>query len=500
MMRVPGTNSNYQDVDAGMHVTTDVFYHLTYTYERPTNTWTLYLTKDAAIIAKHTFQAGKDIDLTKIPESKRAIAFGTNISKLDQYMFNGFIDDVRWWRKALTEEEILRNYGRQLAGNENNLALYWPLNENINGQTTAYDYSKTNDIANGMHGNIGPGSKPMPITAPYEELSICSYTNADGTYTITGIPLQGEGVTYDIIPSMGIHSFSTEKEPLFISKNSMVHNSIDFMDVSSFKVEGVVYYENTRHPVEGCNIKIDGEGCFYNNREAKTDSEGRFTISVPIGEHYISIEKQGHTFENGGRYPADPDSLGLTHNFDREINSLSFTDVTKATVVGRVCGGNIQAAMPMVFGKSVANIGQAVITLQPEKDCKMNVVEIQDELSSQIVNNKDSISYTNPNNDIKSLAYVKGGDDEDVKTIVITTDPKSGEFIAELPPVPYKVVSVVVPQHPDSTNLFSSSLPRLDASNMLQSTTDELIVSIDDTLTCEYNASLVMCYRSQPVL
>lgn len=505
MMRVPGTNSNYQDVDAGMHVTTDVFYHLTYTYERPTNTWTLYLTKDAAIIAKHTFQAGKDIDLTKIPESKRAIAFGTNISKLDQYMFNGFIDDVRWWRKALTEEEILRNYGRQLAGNENNLALYWPLNENINGQTTAYDYSKTNDIANGMHGNIGPGSKPMPITAPYEELSICSYTNADGTYTITGIPLQGEGVTYDIIPSMGIHSFSTEKEPLFISKNSMVHNSIDFMDVSSFKVEGVVYYENTRHPVEGCNIKIDGEGCFYNNREAKTDSEGRFTISVPIGEHYISIEKQGHTFENGGRYPADPDSLGLTHNFDREINSLSFTDVTKATVVGRVCGGNIQAAMPMVFGKSVANIGQAVITLQPEKDCKMNVVEIQDELSSQIVNNKDSISYTNPNNDIKSLAYVKGGDDEDVKTIVITTDPKSGEFIAELPPVPYKVVSVVVPQHPDSTNLFSSSLPRLDASNMLQPTTDELIIPIEgttenDTLTCEYHASLVMRYRSQPQL
>lgn len=501
MMRVPGTNSNYQDVDAGMHVTTDVFYHLTYTYERPTNTWTLYLTKDTAIIAKHTFQAGKGIDLTKIPESKRAIAFGTNISKLDQYMFNGFIDDIRWWRKALTEEEILRNYGRQLAGYENDLALYWPLNENINGQTTAYDYSKTNDIANDMHGNIGPGSKPMPITAPYEELSICNYTNEEGKYTITGIPLLGKGVTYDIIPSMGIHCFSTEKEPLFISKNSIEHSSIDFMDVSSFKVEGVVYYENTRHPVEDCKIKIDGEGCFYNNREAKTDSEGRFTISVPIGEHYISIEKQGHTFENGGRYPADPDSVGLTHNFDREINGLSFTDVTKATVVGRVCGGNIQAAMPMVFGKSVANIGQAVITLQPEKDCKMNVVEIQDELSSEIVNNKDSILYTNPQDTtIRSIAYVKGGNDEDVKTIVITTDPKSGEFIAELPPVPYKVVSVVVPQHPDSTNLFSSSLPRLDASNMLQSTTDELIVSIDDTLTCEYNASLVMRYRSQPQL
>lgn len=501
MMRVPGANSNYQDVDAGMHVTTDVFYHLTYTYERPTNTWTLYLTKDTAIIAKHTFQAGKGIDLTKIPESKRAIAFGTNISKLDQYMFNGFIDDIRWWRKALTEEEILRNYGRQLAGYENDLALYWPLNENINGQTTAYDYSKTNDIANDMHGNIGPGSKPMPITAPYEELSICNYTNEEGKYTITGIPLLGKGVTYDIIPSMGIHCFSTEKEPLFISKNSIEHSSIDFMDVSSFKVEGVVYYENTRHPVEDCKIKIDGEGCFYNNREAKTDSEGRFTISVPIGEHYITIEKQGHTFENGGRYPADPDSVGLTHNFDREINGLSFTDVTKATVVGRVCGGNIQAAMPMVFGKSVANIGQAVITLQPEKDCKMNVVEIQDELSSEIVNNKDSILYTNPQDTtIRSIAYVKGGNDEDVKTIVITTDPKSGEFIAELPPVPYKVVSVVVPQHPDSTNLFSSSLPRLDASNMLQSTTDELIVSIDDTLTCEYNASLVMRYRSQPQL
>lgn len=56
--------------------------------------------------------------------------------------------------KALTEEEIKENYNHPLSGVEDGLFIYWPVDEGIEDQLTAYDYSKTNGVANAHHGNI----------------------------------------------------------------------------------------------------------------------------------------------------------------------------------------------------------------------------------------------------------------------------------------------------------------------------------------------------------
>jgi len=46
--------------------------------------------------------------------------------------FNGYIDDIRLWNRALTKDEIEANYTRILGGTESGLILYWPLDEGIN--------------------------------------------------------------------------------------------------------------------------------------------------------------------------------------------------------------------------------------------------------------------------------------------------------------------------------------------------------------------------------
>ena len=42
------------------------------------------------------------------------------------------------------------------------------------------------------------------------------------------------------------------------SEDAVVHNNINFIDVSSFNVNGSVVYRNTNYGVKGVNILIDG--------------------------------------------------------------------------------------------------------------------------------------------------------------------------------------------------------------------------------------------------
>lgn len=503
VMRVPDLYRKFIDYDTSILLEANKFHHLTFVCEEPTHTWHLYISHADSIQQHASCVATSSINLKNV-NGKNSVTFGSNISKSEEYAFKGYIDEVRWWRKALTKEEILRNYGRLLTGTENGLAVYYPIDENIMNQRTAYDYSKTDDVANAMHGSINVGSTPSRMTPSSTQFGLYAYTDESGNYTLSGIPFQSGGTTYDIVPSLGTHQFSAEKHPRFISKNSLVHNAVNFTDVSSFKVEGVVYYENTRHPVEKCRLNIDGQPCVYEGRVVETDSEGRFTISVPIGNHYITIEKAGHTFLHGGRYPDDPDSLGTTVTFDREISGLTFTDMTKAVVVGRVSGGAHQASLPLGMGVGTANLGKAIITLQPESDSKMNVLMVENQLSSEVINNNKNIIYGNPMSGIvNSSAYVKGGDDNAVKTIVIETDGKNGEFVACLPPVAYKVVKVEIPEHSKGGDFFAGSLPRLDASSLIEKQ-DTLFSYNEDLQTNEvegvasYHSTLVLNYRSQP--
>ena len=269
------------------------FSHLTFSYDGKSK-----------ITARLTDEYGK---ITKVSKTIQSIDFKLEYDSLqtnpllfgkstkNEEVFKGYLDDIRIFSdKELTDQEILSNYNRILSGSEAKLVLYWPMDEGIKNQKKAYDYSKTSGVTNDNHGEIFAGSSISSEYIPTNsQLSIFGVTDTMGNYTINGIPFEGDGTTYMVIPSLGIHKFSPQYATRFVSASSLVHSGVDFEDVSSFPISGTVTYYNTNYPVEGANIYVDGVVCSKDGEMITTDANGEFTISVPIGDslptHYWNI-------------------------------------------------------------------------------------------------------------------------------------------------------------------------------------------------------------------
>ena len=287
--------------------------------------------------------------------------------------FKGYIDEIRIWTKALTDKEIVTYHDRLLTCTETNLLCYWPMDEGINGLHNVYDYSKTNGVANGNHALLKGGALVSEVVPTEEQLSLYGYTDENGNYVIRGVPFSGDGTTYIVRPVMGIHEFNPSYHTRYVSSNTLTHDDISFEDVSSFAVSGSVYYENTTYPVQGCNLYIDGEACAKDGKLIETDEFGRFEISVPIGDHYITIKKDGHTFVGEGRYPSGIDTK---FTFDREVTNLTFYDNTLVNVAGRVVGGNIEGNKPVGFGQSINLIPYALLKHNYRRDIRCSNIKL----------------------------------------------------------------------------------------------------------------------------
>ncbi|MBQ3634959.1 MAG: hypothetical protein II951_05010 [Bacteroidales bacterium] len=424
--------------------------------------------------------------------------------------FRGLIDDFRWFTKALTAEDIQRNYNHRLSGDEDGLAIYWPMDEGIPNQSKVFDYSKTGGLSNGRHGKMEVNTNTVGVTSSAEtrgnvpdetKFSLCAVTDVNGNYTISGVPFAGSGVAYSVIPTKGVHEFSPAKQNRFVSMSSLVANGVDFTDVSSFKVTGAVYYEGTTYPVEGVQFSVDGTLCTKDNNLVETDENGEFEISVPIGWHYITASKSGHTFANAGRYPAETAAgAGNTREFTQAMTGLTFYDNTLVPVVGRVVGGKIEGEKPLGFGASQNNIGQAELVLKASDTYRLNVVRQDDGASSQYVNATTVRTFDIPAgasvaND--ASATVGTTNDEEGK-IVVKTDMKTGEWAAMLPPLKYTVTSIKL-VNAKTVDLTKGIQQIIDATNPEVTSTDSILVEDNGEQKYdkfEYVASLKTTYRT----
>jgi len=78
----------------------------------------------------------------------------------NQYWFNGLIDEVRIWNRALSQSEIYATMYSPLKGNENGLVGYWQFDE-APGSTIAHDSS-----VNGNHGTLYGDANFVPPDTP----------------------------------------------------------------------------------------------------------------------------------------------------------------------------------------------------------------------------------------------------------------------------------------------------------------------------------------------
>lgn len=376
--------------------------------------------------------------------SADSLFIGNIKSFLSTNCYDGYIDEFRFWTKALTELEILRNYNHPLAGNEGELAIYYPLDEGINEQKIAYDFSKKSGVSNGRHATMKVPATSTEELPSEEQLNLMSYTDTNGYYEIRGVPFSGEGTSYSVIPMLGIHEFSPASRSRYVSMSTLNHSGVDFNDVSSFPVSGTVFYAGTDYPLEGANFYVDGIICSKDGEVIQTNDKGEFTISVPIGDHFITVKKEGHVFANAGRYPADPNEVGTRHTFDREIKNLEFTDETLVNFTGRVVGGNLESNKAVGFGLSNNNIGVVELVLTPKNEIpRMNVKKVVTETTYSYETNDEIMPMASATSRIASAAW-RGAGADDCRKLFIRTDPASGEFSVMIPPLEYNIAPMKV--------------------------------------------------------
>lgn len=428
---------------------------------------------------------------------KTGLCLGGSYEPSADRTFSGYIDEMRVFSgRALTKADILKNYNHSLTGTEDGLFAYWPVDEGIYNQTTAYDYSKTSGVANGNHGQLGPSTTTSNTLLPTEhQFGIFGITDAQGNFVIRGVPFNGDGTTYMVVPSKGIHEFSPNYSTRYVSASALVHNGVDFEDVSSFPVSGRVVYAGTNYPVEGAQFTVDGTLCSKDGEVITTNANGEYTISVPIGDHYIKVSKTGHVFNNEGRYPADPNEVGTRLTFNQEVKGLEFVDATLVNFSGKVVGGDIEGNKAVGFGLSKNNIGVTELVLTPTNTVyNLNMLR---KTTGGVVSyevNPETVEVKSATDTIASHAW-RGAGSADAKKIIIRTDSKTGEFSALVPPLMYKVEA----QKVVATGETVGSSATVDLTNPLEQMSDTLYNSNKEVERLyTYCKKLAVTYHSNP--
>ena len=486
------TGSNAASYGAtGIVIPADEYSHLVFSYDGG-STYTLRairLTDDSE--NGITFEEGKTLKTftgkanVKFEDAtrSRSVTFGKS-------GFKGYIDEMRVWTKVLTDDEVNTYHNRTLSCTEKNLLAYWPVDEGINGLPNIYDYSKTNGVANSNHATVQGVVLNSEVVPTEEQLSLFSFTDENGNYVIRGVPFSGDGTTYIVRPTLGVHQFTPTYHTRYVSSNTLTHDNIEFEDVSSFKVRGVVYYENTTYPVQGCNLTVDGVVCTKDGKLIETDEQGCFEISVPIGDHHITIEKTGHTFVQEGRYPTGIDTK---FTFDREVSNLTFYDNTLVNIAGRVVGGNIEGDKVVGFGESRNNIGVAELVLTPVNDLySLNAVTITEGITSRYENNTKTLTCASATDMVNSTSW-RGANDLAGK-IYIQTDANTGEFSAMVPPLIYNVSAPVVVE----TKQTVGEPGLVDLSNPMLVQEETLMTEEGKELVFENHVIYKQVYHSEP--
>ncbi|MDR2085597.1 MAG: T9SS type A sorting domain-containing protein [Dysgonamonadaceae bacterium] len=431
-----GNDTEYTEYEFdGASFMQNTYQHISISYRTEGNTGTaiLYingLPADTTVntgITVHNFPTASAAD--------KCIYFGRYWEN-NNYL-NGYMDELRLWKRTLPAEEIAQNYDRYLSGKETGLALYYRFDE-LDNFGEVYDLSaagsKFNENHGVVHGSVQRTNEPGTVPTA-NQLAIKALTDADGNYLLNTIPYSGEGNTYNIIPMLGVHKFNPSQKPLYFSANSTTHNNIDFTDVSSFEVGGTVIYEGGTYPVEGCTFEVDGMQLVAGGQPVTSDAQGRFIISVPIGEHKVQVKKNGHTFLNDG-YLTNPETGGM-RNYNDRLTGIVFHDQTRVKLIGHIVGGKREHEKTSGFGLRVNNIGADVLTLTAAKEA-YKLSESQRDTTFPHNTGDRYANWTNPENISQDSTQMRVRNN----TVTIHVSPETGEYVAWLYPELYLVENI----------------------------------------------------------
>lgn len=358
--------------------------------------------------------------------------------------FNGYLDEVRLWNKALSDKELANTYNRYLTGNESGLEAYYTFDSGV--AEFAFDGSHPEGLWNNRNQRVPVVDCPKVVNNVTPSADCLSYrgtTDRNGEYQIAGVPYTGEGTNYQVVPIFGTHEFKPASTRRYVSSQSLSHTGVNFTDESAFRVPVQASYIYGNIPAEGLYITIDG--VIQNDADGNmitTDADGKAVVNVPIGRHKLAVVSAKHTMVNNG-YPASlseitadgkciatslADRYGYIDFQADYTAAATFYDSTLVRVVGRVAGGADEGSQPIGFRKSKNNLGQAVLTFTPSLP------------KTYMVNSRDYDIVPADTIDVIKSEQVLPAKGYSVR---ITTDAETGEYSALLPPVRWEVTKVV---------------------------------------------------------
>ncbi len=86
--------------------------------------------------------------------STKPFGIGKSIISGYNFVYNGSIDEVTLWKKALTQTEIQDMMTNELTGNEQDLVLYYKFNQGIPGDDNTFITELETETANGINGEL----------------------------------------------------------------------------------------------------------------------------------------------------------------------------------------------------------------------------------------------------------------------------------------------------------------------------------------------------------
>ncbi|MFH1568439.1 MAG: Ig-like domain-containing protein [Gemmatimonadota bacterium] len=238
----------------------------------------------------------------------------------EDYRFRGEVDEVRLWNRVRDEVEIKATMYQRLAGDEDGLVGYWPLDQGVG--TVVADLT-----AEPRYGRLKEGAYWSETGAP---LKVCATTDVEGNYVVPDV-CYGTSTTFKVKPELGARQFEPAFKTITLSTGSPVQNEVAFTDISSFTVSGQVRFANTSCFASGVEIWVDDVV------RGTTDRNGQYAVSLEVGTHTIEPRLADHSF--------DPPSAELTVEEDTAgVDFLNTTVRTLSCIVAGGCGRSIGTA------------------------------------------------------------------------------------------------------------------------------------------------------------
>lgn len=264
-------------------------------------------------------------------------------------------------------------------------------------------------------------------------------TNDDGTFTIDGLELVKNGITYTVqVPSQQLEfTYNGEKAGAMVnfSGKKSLQEDVKFVCTTVERFSGRVLFENSTVPVGGAMFRINGETVHDgNNLPIKTDNNGNFEFFVPRQQVTVQVYKPGHHFVNDGFiFNKDNDKEEKQFTPSSAYDGLTLYDQTKVLLRGRVIGGNTLAAMPLGQGLTQNNLGDSItLQIRLEGNNTANIVYLKDQPDKDTL-----VVYNEQTYNGKTVTRTRG--DFFRKQIDIHVDNETGEYAMELFPTKYKI-------------------------------------------------------------